>query len=178
MVLDIVLREFPINRYFSVGQSFYSPNLGRRQSLDMSSTTLIEPLPVVDFVTQLLNRDVSARLSSDSDRLKIKKSLRGVRVEVTHRGKIRRKHVIYGLTSQTTQELKFPVDDRGTMKSMVGYFRETYGISIHVQWPCLKVGNAWRVIYLPMEVCKIVEGQMCSKRLNERQITALLKVWF
>ncbi|KAI3898475.1 hypothetical protein MKX03_026055 [Papaver bracteatum] len=27
-----------------------------------------------------------------------------------------------------------------------------------------------------MEVCKIVEGQRYSKRLNERQITALLKV--
>lgn len=27
-----------------------------------------------------------------------------------------------------------------------------------------------------MQVCKIVEGQRYSKRLNERQITALLKV--
>jgi eukaryotic translation initiation factor 2C len=27
-----------------------------------------------------------------------------------------------------------------------------------------------------MEVCKIVEGQRYSKRLNEKQITALLKV--
>ncbi|KAI3725323.1 hypothetical protein L1987_65107 [Smallanthus sonchifolius] len=150
MVLDIVLRELPINRYFPVGQSFYSPNLGRRQSLNMSSTAFIEPLPVVDFITQLLNRDVSARPLSDSDLLKIKKSLRGVRVEVTHRGNMRRKHIISGLTSQTTQELKFPVDDR--------------------------VGNAQRVIYLPMEVCKIVEGQRWSKSLNERQITALLKV--
>ncbi|KMT03709.1 hypothetical protein BVRB_8g188600 [Beta vulgaris subsp. vulgaris] len=201
-VLDIVLRELPTTRYSPVGRSFYSPDLGRRQPLgegleswrgfyqsirptqmglslniDMSSTAFIEPLPVIDFVTQLLNRDVTSRPLSDSDRVKIKKALRGVKVEVTHRGNMRRKYRISGLTSQATRELTFPVDERGTMKSVVEYFYETYGFEIqHTQWPCLQVGNQQRPNYLPMEVCKIVEGQRYSKRLNERQITALLKV--
>ncbi|GAB2268808.1 argonaute 1B [Dionaea muscipula] len=201
-VLDIVLRELPTTRYSPVGRSFYSPNLGRRQPLgegleswrgfyqsirptqmglslniDMSSTAFIEPLPVIDFVTELLNRDVSSRPLSDADRVKIKKALRGVKVEVTHRGNMRRKYRISGLTSQATRELTFPVDERGTMKSVVEYFRETYGFIIqHNQWPCLQVGNQQRPNYLPMEVCKIVEGQRYSKRLNERQITALLRV--
>ncbi|XP_043807969.1 protein argonaute 1B isoform X2 [Manihot esculenta] len=201
-VLDIVLRELPTTRYCPVGRSFYSPDLGRRQPLgegleswrgfyqsirptqmglslniDMSSTAFIEPLPVIDFVNQLLNRDVSSRPLSDADRVKIKKALRGVKVEVTHRGNMRRKYRISGLTSQATRELTFPVDDRGTVKSVVEYFYETYGFVIqHTQWPCLQVGNQQRPNYLPMEVCKIVEGQRYSKRLNERQITALLKV--
>lgn len=201
-VLDIVLRELPTTRYCPVGRSFYSPDLGRRQPLgegleswrgfyqsirptqmglslniDMSSTAFIEPLPVIDFVQQLLNRDVSSRPLSDADRVKIKKALRGVKVEVTHRGNMRRKYRISGLTSQTTGELTFPVDESGTLKSVVEYFYETYGFVIqHTQWPCLQVGNQQRPNYLPMEVCKIVEGQRYSKRLNERQITALLKV--
>lgn len=201
-VLDIVLRELPTTRYCPVGRSFYSPNLGRRQPLgegleswrgfyqsirptqmglslniDMSSTAFIEPLPVIDFVTQLLNKDVVSRPLSDADRVKIKKALRGVKVEVTHRGNMRRKYRISGLTSQATRELTFPVDERGTLKSVVEYFYETYGFVIqHTQWPCLQVGNQQRPNYLPMEVCKIVEGQRYSKRLNERQITALLKV--
>ncbi|KAL3835297.1 hypothetical protein ACJIZ3_010033 [Penstemon smallii] len=203
-VLDIVLRELPTSRpsYCPVGRSFYSPDLGTRQPLgdgleswrgfyqsirptqmglslniDMSSTAFIEPLPVIDFVCQLLNRDVSARPLSDSDRVKIKKALRGVKVEVTHRGNMRRKYRISGLTSQATRELTFPVDERGTLKSVVEYFQETYGFVIqHTQWPCLQVGNTQRPNYLPMEVCKIVEGQRYSKRLNEKQITALLKV--
>ncbi|CAL9127759.1 unnamed protein product [Musa acuminata var. zebrina] len=201
-VLDIVLRELPTTRYFPVGRSFYSPDLGRRQPLgdgleswrgfyqsirptqmglslniDMSSTAFIEPLPVIDFVTQLLSRDVRARPLSDADRVKIKKALRGVKVEVTHRGNMRRKYRISGLTSQATRELTFPVDERGTMKSVVQYFQETYGFTIqHTNLPCLQVGNQQRPNYLPMEVCKIVEGQRYSKRLNERQITALLKV--
>ncbi|KAJ4746619.1 Argonaute family protein [Rhynchospora pubera] len=201
-VLDIVLRELPTARYCPVGRSFYSPNLGRRQQLgegleswrgfyqsirptqmglslniDMSSTAFIEPLPVIEFVAQLLNRDISARPLSDSDRVKIKKALRGVKVEVTHRGNMRRKYRISGLTSQATRELTFPVDERGTMKSVVQYFHETYGFNIqHTTLPCLQVGNQQRPNYLPMEVCKIVEGQRYSKRLNEKQITALLKV--
>ncbi|XP_042392893.1 protein argonaute 1B-like [Zingiber officinale] len=201
-VLDIVLRELPTARFLPVGRSFYSPDLGRRQQLgdgleswrgfyqsirptqmglslniDMSSTAFIEPLPVIEFVTELLNRDVQSRPLSDADRVKIKKALRGVKVEVTHRGNMRRKYRISGLTSQATRELTFPVDERGTVKSVVQYFQETYGFTIqHTNWPCLQVGNQQRPNYLPMEVCKIVEGQRYSKRLNERQITALLKV--
>uniref|UniRef100_A0A0D9VJC7 Piwi domain-containing protein n=2 Tax=Leersia perrieri TaxID=77586 RepID=A0A0D9VJC7_9ORYZ len=181
-VLDIVLRELPTARYSPVARSFYSPNLGRRQQLgdgleNMSSTAFIEPLPVIDFVAQLLNRDISARPLSDADRVKIKKALRGVKVEVTHRGNMRRKYRISGLTSQATRELSFPIDNHGTVKTVVQYFQETYGFNIkHTTLPCLQVGNQQRPNYLPMEVCKIVEGQRYSKRLNEKQITALLKV--
>lgn len=39
---------------------------------DMSSTAFIEPLPVIDFISQLLlNRDISARPLSDADRVKV-----------------------------------------------------------------------------------------------------------
>lgn len=37
----------------------------------MSSTAFIEPLPVIEFVSQLLNRDVSLRPLSDADRVKV-----------------------------------------------------------------------------------------------------------
>ncbi|CAF2218688.1 hypothetical protein YC2023_093892 [Brassica napus] len=201
-VLDIVLRELPTSKYTPVARSFYSPDIGRKQSLgdgleswrgfyqsirptqmglslniDMSSTAFIEALPVTEFVCQLLNRDIRSRPLSDADRVKIKKALRGVKVEVTHRGNMRRKYRISGLTAVATRELTFPVDERNTQKSVVEYFYETYGFRIqHTQLPCLQVGNSNRPNYLPMEVCKIVEGQRYSKRLNERQITALLKV--
>ncbi|ERM97078.1 protein argonaute PNH1 isoform X1 [Amborella trichopoda] len=201
-VLDVVLRELSSQRYYPVGRSFYSPNLRRPQRLgdgleswcgfyqsirptqmglslniDMSSTAFIEPLPVVDFVAQLLKKDVLSRPLSDADRIKIKKALRGVKVEVTHRGSVRRKYRVSGLTTQPTRELRFPVDDQSNMKSVIEYFQEMYGFTIkHTHLPCLQVGNQKKANYLPMEACKIVEGQRYTKRLNERQITALLKV--
>nr|CAB3471525.1 unnamed protein product [Digitaria exilis] len=189
------------HRYAPFGRSFFSPDLGRRRSLgegveswrgfyqsirptqmglslniDMSATAFFEPLPVIDFVAQLLNTDIHSRPLSDAERVKIKKALRGVKVEVTHRGNIRRKYRIAGLTSQATRELTFPVDQGGTVKSVIQYFQETYGFAIqHTYLPCLQVGNQQRPNYLPMEVCKIVEGQRYSKRLNQSQIRALLE---
>lgn len=53
----------------------------------------------------------------------------------------------------------FPVDERGTMKAVVEYFRETYGFVIrHTQLPCLQVGNTQRPNYLPMEVGAFLIG--------------------
>ncbi|CAH1446848.1 unnamed protein product [Lactuca virosa] len=63
------------------------------------------------------------------------------------------------------------------MKSVVEYFQEMYGFTIRLtHLPCLQVGNQKKANYLPMEACKIVEGRRYTKRLNEKQITALLKV--
>ncbi|KAI4317903.1 hypothetical protein L6164_025732 [Bauhinia variegata] len=201
-ILDIVLRELSNKRYCPIGRSFFSPDIrtpqrlgegleswcgfyqsirptqmGLSLNIDMASAAFIEPLPVVEFVGQLLGKDVLSRPLSDADRVKIKKALRGVKVEVTHRGHVRRKYRVSGLTSQPTRELVFPVDDNSTMKSVVEYFQEMYGFTIqHTHLPCLQVGNQKKANYLPMEACKIVEGQRCTKRLNEKQITALLKV--
>ncbi|KAI3976434.1 hypothetical protein MKX01_008292 [Papaver californicum] len=202
-VLDVVLRQEPTAKYPAIARSFYSPTFGRRQSLgegleiwrgfyqsirptqmglslnvDMSSTAFIEALPVIEYVSRLLNRDVRGRPLTDSDRVKIKKALRGVKVQVTHRGNsMRRKYCISGITASATRELTFPVDDKGTLKSVVQYFQETYNYNLqHTSWPCLIVGNQKNPNYMPMEVCNIVEGQRYTKRLSERQITALLQV--
>ncbi|XP_010249941.1 PREDICTED: protein argonaute PNH1-like [Nelumbo nucifera] len=201
-ILDIVLREVSSQRYISIGRSFYSPDIRKPQHLgnglqswcgfyqsirptqmglslniDMSSTAFIEPLPVVEFVTQILGKDALSRPFSDADRIKVKKALRGVKVEVTHRGNVRRKYRVSGLTSQPTRELIFPVDEQMNMKSVVEYFQEMYGFTIqHTHLPCLQVGNQRKANYLPMEACKIVEGQRYTKRLNDKQITSLLKV--
>ncbi|XP_024967443.1 protein argonaute 10 isoform X2 [Cynara cardunculus var. scolymus] len=201
-ILDIVLRELSTKRYCPVGRSFFSPDIRKPQQLgegleswcgfyqsirptqmglslniDMASAAFIEALPVIDFVAQLLGKDVLSRPLSDSDHVKIKKALRGVKIEVTHRGNVRRKYRVSGLTSQPTRELVFPVDDNANMKSVVEYFQEMYGFTIQLtHLPCLQVGNQRKANYLPMEACKIVEGQRYTKRLNEKQITALLKV--
>ncbi|KAG0487287.1 hypothetical protein HPP92_009382 [Vanilla planifolia] len=196
-VLDVVLRELSSRRYFPVGKSFFSPDIkapqhlgdgleswhgfyqsirptqmGLSLNIDMSSAAFIEPLPVIEFVAQLLGKDVLSRPLSDADHVK---ALRGVKVEITHRGNVRRKYRISGLTTQPTRELMFPVDDQ-YMKSVVEYFLEVYGFTIqHTHLPCLQVGNQKKVNYLPMEACKILSGQRYTKRLNERQITALLR---
>ncbi|KAF9624717.1 hypothetical protein IFM89_013255 [Coptis chinensis] len=174
-VLDIVLRELPTKNYTPVGRSFYNPSLGKRQTLGEGLESWRGFYQSIRPTQMGLSLNIGKH--TDFSFVVIKKALRGVKVEVTHRGNMRRKYRIFGLTSQATRELTFPVDERGTIKSVVQYFQETYGFVIqNTHWPCLQVGSQQRPNFLPMEVCKIVEGQRYSKRLNERQITALLKV--
>ncbi|KAL2486894.1 Protein argonaute 10 [Abeliophyllum distichum] len=200
-ILDIVLRELSMKRYCPVGRSFFCSDIRRPHHLgngleawcgfyqsirptqmglslniDMTAAAFIEALPVIEFVAQLLGKDVLSRPLSDADRIKVKKALRGVKVEVTHRENVRRKYRVSGITTQPTRELVFPVDDNSNMKSVVEYFQEMYGFTIqYTHLPCLQVGNQKKANYLPMEACKIVEGQRYTKRLSEKQITSLLK---
>ncbi|CAI9778877.1 unnamed protein product [Fraxinus pennsylvanica] len=200
-ILDIVLRELSMKRYCPVGRSFFSSDIRRPRPLgngleawfgfyqsirptqmglslniDMTSAAFIEALLVIEFVAQLLGKDVLSRMLSDADRIKVKKALRGVKVEVTHRENVRRKYRVSGITTQPTRELVFPVDENSNMKSVVEYFQEMYGFKIqYTHLPCLQVGNLKKANYLPMEACKIVGGQRFTKRLSDKQITSLLK---
>ena len=124
--------------------------------------------------------------------MQVKKALRGVKVEVTHRENVRRKYRISGLTSQPTRELmsahlpcscfcfflivlfwklfhfffplnSFPVDEQKNMKSVVEYFQEVYGYTIqYSHLPCLQVGNQKKVNYLPMEVSSAQYFKPCA----------------
>ncbi|XP_043699782.1 protein argonaute 5 [Telopea speciosissima] len=197
--LDVVLRETPSIKYTVVGRSFFSPDLGRRcelgdgiecwkgyyqslrptqmglsLNLDVSATSFYEPIPVIEFVRKYLNIREQSRPLSDRDRIKIKKALRGLRVELTHSSGVRR-NKISGITTVPTSQLTF-VDDMGTTVSVVRYFQERYRIRLqYTHWPSVQSGSDSKPRYFPMEVCKIVEGQRYSKKLNERQVTAILR---
>lgn len=196
---DVVLREKPSQSCTAFGRSFFSPMLGDPgelgnglmywkgfyQSLrptqmglsiniDMSATAFYEPILVLDYVGKYINKDPTRPLS-DQDRVKVKRALKGVRVETQNQGHVRR-YKIGGVTSQSTQQLQFPFGDTGRMLSVVQYFREAYNINLrYPNLPALQAGSDAKPIYLPMELCRIVEGQRYSRKLNERQVSALLR---
>ncbi|ESR43414.1 hypothetical protein CICLE_v10011166mg [Citrus x clementina] len=200
-VLDVVLRESPSKNCTVVGRSFFAPGfhkseigfgvecwkgfyqslrptqMGMSLNMDVSATAFYEPISVVDFVAKYLNlgdpRRAASKTFSDSDQIKLKKALRGVKVEVAH-GESKR-YRVSGITSQPTKKLKFLAEDKRE-KLVIEYFQERYNISLrYASWPALQSGNEPKPIYLPMELCKIVEGQKYSKKLNDRQVTALLR---
>ena len=41
--------------------------------------------------------------------------------------------------------------------------------------PCLQVGQPQKQTFLPLEVCKIVPGQRCTKKLTDKQTTKMIK---
>ncbi|KAK2980073.1 hypothetical protein RJ640_028802 [Escallonia rubra] len=105
----------------------------------------------------------------------VKRALKGIRVEVNHREHVRR-YKICGLSTQPISQLTFHVDDTGASTSVVQYFRQKYNIVLQYSFlPALQAGTDAKPVYLPMEICRIVEGQRYSKKLNDKQVTALLK---
>ncbi|KAF7075334.1 hypothetical protein CFC21_080114 [Triticum aestivum] len=200
-VLDVVLRESPSWNYVTVSRSFFSTTFGHRgdigeglecwrgyyQSLrptqmglslniDISATSFFKPVTVVQFVLEFLNLRDTSRPLTDRDRVKIKKALRGVRVETNHQEDQIRRYKITGITPVPMSQLIFPVDERGTRMSVVQYFMQRYKYNLqYTSWPCLQSGSDARPVYLPMEACKIVEGQRYSKKLNDKQVTNILR---
>lgn len=85
--------------------------------------------------------------------LQIKKALRGLRVEVTHRGEMRRKYRIAGLTKDSARDTRFQLST-GETKSVRDYFREIYKLQLRYDFlRCLQVGTEQKPNYLPIEVC-------------------------
>ncbi|XP_027910145.1 protein argonaute 5 [Vigna unguiculata] len=196
--LDVVLRATPSEKFDVVGRSFFSPALGPKgplgngteywrgyyQSLrptqmglslniDVSARAFYEPIPVLDFISKNFRLDLRRPLH-DQDRVKIKKALRGVKVQVNHGQNIRR-YKVSGLSKEPLRALMF-TDDNGTKKSVPQYFQEKYNISLqYTQLSALQAGSDTKPIFLPMELCQIVAGQRYTKKLNEDQVTALLR---
>ncbi|CAL4918406.1 unnamed protein product [Urochloa decumbens] len=199
--LDIALRECPTSRYTSISRSFFSSQefgpggqlgngvecwrgyyqslrptqMGLSLNIDISATAFYKAQPIIDFIVEYLNiRNTSKRLS-DQERIKLKKALKGVRVETTHRRDMSMRYKITGLTSAPLNDLTF--DQNGTRASVVQYFQRQYNYPLkYTHWPCLQAGNPTRPTYLPMEVCNIVKGQRYSSKLNENQVRNILRL--
>ncbi|CAK7343302.1 unnamed protein product [Dovyalis caffra] len=158
-------------------QSLRPTQMGMSLNMDVSVTAFYEPILAVDFVAKLLNLGdptrAATRLLSDSDQVKLRKALRGVRVKVTHGEE--KHYKITGISPSPTNKLRFAAED-GKQKSVVQYFLDKYNIRLRFAcWPALQSGNDSRPIFLPMECCMIIEGQRYSKKLNEKQVTALMR---
>ncbi|CAJ1979202.1 unnamed protein product [Sphenostylis stenocarpa] len=197
--LDVVLRAAPSERFDVVGRSFFSPKLGPKGTLgsgteywrgyyqslrptqmgmslniDVSARAFYEAIPVLEFISKHFRLNLDRPLH-DQDRIKIKKALRGVKVQVSHGLNIRR-HKVTGVTTEPLRNLMFTLDDNRARTSVVQYFQEKYNISLrYTQLPALQAGSDTKPIFLPLEICQIVAGQRYTKKLNEDQVTALLR---
>ncbi|KAL0348907.1 UNVERIFIED_CONTAM: protein argonaute 10, partial [Sesamum angustifolium] len=164
-ILDIVLRELSMKRFCPVGRSFFSPDIRRPQRLGDGLEAWC------GFYQSIRPTQMGLSLNIDMASAAFIEALPVIEFVAQLLGKMccQGRYLIPTV-------LRFPVDDN-SMKSVVEYFQEMYGFTIqYTHLPCLQVGNQKKANYLPMEACKIVEGQRYTKRLSEKQITALLKV--
>ncbi|XP_037522356.1 protein argonaute-2 isoform X1 [Rhipicephalus sanguineus] len=203
--LDIIMRHGPCVTLTPVGRSMFKAPLPNMNSsiggghevwfgyhtsvrpaqwkpllnVDRSATAFYEAIPVIEFMCKLLSgsqrplRPESIRHLSPSQCVQLSKELKGVRVKVLHL-KYPRKYRVGKVTQLPAQDLRFALED-GSKISVAEYFRKHYPNFIrYPNLPCIQPDTN-RPVYLPLEVCHIVEGQPYRKKLSGSMTTEMIR---
>ena len=205
--LDVVMRHLPSMTYTPVGRSFFSspdgyyhPLGGGREvwfgfhqsvrpsqwkmmlNIDVSATAFYKAQPVIEFMCEVLDiRDIQEQRKplTDSQRVKFTKEIKGLKIEITHCGSMRRKYRVCNVTRRPAQMQSFPLqlENGQTVECTVAkYFLDKYKMKLrYPHLPCLQVGQEHKHTYLPLEVCNIVQGQRCIKKLTDMQTSTMIK---
>ncbi|XP_053619468.1 protein argonaute-2 isoform X1 [Plodia interpunctella] len=207
LALDVVMRHLPSMMYTPVGRSFFSspdgyyhPLGGGREvwfgfhqsvrpsqwkmmlNIDVSATAFYKAQPVIEFMCEVLDiRDINDQRKplTDSQRVKFTKEIKGLKIEITHCGTMKRKYRVCNVTRRPAQMQSFPLqlENGQTVECTVSkYFFDKYKMKLrYPHLPCLQVGQEHKHTYLPLEVCNIVPGQRCIKKLTDMQTSTMIK---
>lgn len=205
--LDVVMRHLPSMTYTPVGRSFFSapdgyyhPLGGGREvwfgfhqsvrpsqwkmmlNIDVSATAFYKAQAVIEFMCEVLDiREIQEQRKplTDSQRVKFTKEIKGLKIEITHCGTMRRKYRVCNVTRRPAQMQSFPLqlENGQTVECTVAkYFLDRYRMRLRFpHLPCLQVGQEHKHTYLPLEVCNIVAGQRCIKKLTDMQTSTMIK---
>ncbi|XP_023380742.1 protein argonaute-2 [Pteropus vampyrus] len=205
--LDVVMRHLPSMRYTPVGRSFFTASegcsnplgggrevwFGFHQSvrpslwkmmlnIDVSATAFYKAQPVIEFVCEVLDFksiEEQQKPLTDSQRVKFTKEIKGLKVEITHCGQMKRKYRVCNVTRRPASHQTFPLQQESgqTVECTVAqYFKDRHKLALrYPHLPCLQVGQEQKHTYLPLEVCNIVAGQRCIKKLTDNQTSTMIR---
>ncbi|CAI2350295.1 unnamed protein product [Caenorhabditis sp. 36 PRJEB53466] len=169
--------------WFGFHQSVRPSQWKMMLNIDVSATAFYRSMPVIEFIAEVLELPVQAlaerRALSDAQRVKFTKEIRGLKIEITHCGQMRRKYRVCNVTRRPAQTQTFPLQletGQNIECTVAKYFYDKYRIQLkYPHLPCLQVGQEQKHTYLPPEVCNIVPGQRCIKKLTDVQTSTMIK---
>ncbi|XP_049274037.1 protein argonaute-1 isoform X2 [Rhipicephalus sanguineus] len=147
-------------------------------NVDVSATAFYEPLPLVNFMCKIFGgRRVMTpsefRPLSESQHARLNKELKGLRIKVTHLP-YPRKYKVVRVTRSSASAISFDTDE-GASVTVSQYFGQRYAPLQYPHLPCVQSGRPEHPVYIPFEVCELVEGQHCRKKLDENQTAEMIK---
>ncbi|XP_015881205.3 protein argonaute 16 [Ziziphus jujuba] len=159
--------------------SFRPTQAGLSLNMDVSTTMILKPGPVIDFI--LANQNV--REPRYVDWVKARKMLKNMRVKSTHRNM---EYKIIGMSDKPCNHQYFSMKVKNndgsngeqTMEITVyDYFAKHCGIELtYSQFlPCLDVGKPKKPNYLPLELASLVSLQRYTKALSSAQRASLVE---
>ncbi|KAM2156159.1 hypothetical protein ACFX1R_041888 [Malus domestica] len=199
-VLDIILRQHAVKQgCLLVRQSFFrnnprNPDLGEGLSgcsgfhssfratqaglslnMDVSTTVIIKPGPVLNFLLE--NQKVNHLRHIDW--IKAKRTLKNLRIRIESSGM---EYKITGLSDDSCKEQTFFLkkskgqDGDGEEVTVYDYFVRHKHIPVResADFPCINVGKAKRPSFFPLELCTLVPLQRYTKALSTKQRSTLV----
>lgn len=137
-------------------------------------TAFFEPGPLVDLMGKILgdrrgDLDIKQVVKlQDVQILQLNKKLKRLKVHVTHLP-YRRKYVIEKLTAAPASRLTFG----DPPMTVAQYFAQKYRPLRYPNLPCIEVGS--KKNYIPVEVCEVIPGQHCKRKLDENQTSMVVR---
>ncbi|CAM9566714.1 protein argonaute-2-like isoform X2 [Petromyzon marinus] len=168
--------------WFGFHQSVRPAMWNMMLNIDVSATAFYKAQPVVEFLCEILgvhSLDDQRKPLTDSQRVAFTKEITGLKVEITHCGQMKRKYRVCSVSRKSASHQTFPLqlESGQTVEcSVAHYFREKHKLQLrYPHLPCLQVGQKEKHTYLPLEVCNIVPGQRCIRRLTDSQTSTMIK---
>uniref|UniRef100_A0A0N5B1V8 Protein argonaute-1 n=1 Tax=Strongyloides papillosus TaxID=174720 RepID=A0A0N5B1V8_STREA len=169
--------------WFGFHQSVRPSEMKMMLNIDVSATAFYRKMSGLEFMAEVLEVPIASlsdrRVLSDAQRVKFTKEIKGLKIEITHCSNFRRKYRVCNVTRKPASTQTFPrtCDDGQVHETTVAkYFLEKYRMTLkYPHLPCLQVGQEYKHTYLPIEVCEIVSGQRCIKKLTDTQTSTMIK---
>ncbi|KAG0225036.1 eukaryotic translation initiation factor 2C, 2 [Mortierella sp. GBA43] len=194
MSLDVLMRHKPSLEYTTVGRSFYTPQgsrilsggvevwdgfyqsvrptiSGMMVNLDITATAFWQSGPLLALACKLMGVQSVDDFRRGLNISRLDKAVRGLDFRVTHRGEIKQRFKIQRLTPTAASATMFEKD--GAQMDVATYFFKTY--NRRLAYPFMPCVVARKDIFLPMEVCSVIEGQRFPKKLDEKQTADMIK---
>ncbi|CAL5435295.1 unnamed protein product [Camellia sinensis] len=157
--------------------SFRATRGGLSLNMDGSTTTIVQPGPVIDFL--IANQGV--RDPFQVDWAKAKRTLKNLRIKVTPSNM---EYRIIGLSESPCKEQMFSLKTRGQKDenesvdvTVYDYFVNYRHLELRysADLPCVNVGKPKRPTYIPIELCMLVSLQRYTKALTVHQRSSLVE---
>ncbi|KAF7029304.1 hypothetical protein CFC21_041093 [Triticum aestivum] len=158
--------------------SFRATQSGLSLNIDVSTTMIVKPGPVVDFL--LANQKVDH--PNKIDWAKAKRALKNLRIKTSPANT---EYKIVGLSERNCYEQMFSLKQRNGGNgdpeaieiSVYDYFVKNRGIELRYSgdFPCINVGKPRRPTYFPIELCQLVPLQRYTKSLSTLQRSSLVE---
>ncbi|XP_074321214.1 protein argonaute 4A-like isoform X2 [Silene latifolia] len=157
--------------------SFRATQGGLSLNMDVSTTTIVQPGPLLNFL--VANQNV--RHPQYIDWTKAKRTLRNLRISAQPTNM---EYKITGLSDKSCRHQTFELRQKNSQGEYEGveitvydYFLKHRNIDLRdsADFPCVNVGKPKRPVYIPVELCSLVSLQRYTKALSGSQRTSLVE---